>query len=110
MSVKLGRRQRLDGISEVPSKWRRSLRPPGTTYKAYAVYPSRFTANFSAIAIGHYANGKFKLDIALGEISVAAAAVVLGKYGISNLIAGQASGDAGAIEHAVVGLMHELRT
>ncbi len=84
-------------------------RPPvaGVSYAAFAVHP-RSPGNLLGLAIAHRDGEMFILDVIRENISIAAGAAVLKRYGIAAVTT--AVGDeADALAHAVAGVFYLLR-
>jgi hypothetical protein len=84
-------------------------RPPveSLPHVAFVVHPSQ-SGNLLAMAITHYADDKFILDLIREDISIADAAGVLKRYGISRVTGAESDGDLD-LAHAVSGVFSVLR-
>ena len=84
-------------------------RPPieGMSYKAFAVHPHH-PGNLLGLAIAHCKGDKFVVDVVREDISVANAAAVMKRYGISE-VTGAEGDKADALAHAVAGVINILQ-
>jgi hypothetical protein len=83
-------------------------RPPiaGVSYAAFAVHPAE-SGNLLALAVAHRGGDKFIVDVVKDDISVAEAADVLHRYGITR-VSGGVGDEADALAHAVAGVVNLL--
>jgi hypothetical protein len=81
----------------------------GISYAAFSVHPLR-PGNLLALAVAHRDDRKYEyiIDVVREDISIADAAAVLGRYGISQLV-GDVGGEHEAVGHAVAGVIKLLQ-
>jgi hypothetical protein len=104
----LDRQKAADAVGRCVDKGVTECAPvAGVSYAAFAVHPSQ-PGNLLGLAVAHHAGGKFVVDLVRADISVADAAVVLKRYGISQ-VSGAAGDAADALVHAVAGVIFELQ-
>jgi hypothetical protein len=90
----------MKGVSELPPV-------AGVSYAAFAVHPLH-RGNLLALAVGHRDGAKIVVDLIREDLSIAAAACELKRYGISK-VAGAEGDEADALAHATAGVIHLLK-
>jgi hypothetical protein len=79
----------------------------GVRYVAFCVHPAH-PGNLYALAIGHRDGEKLVIDLVREEIGGKDSCVILKRYHIPRIV-GDFGDKAGALAHAVSGVIHELQ-
>ena len=84
-------------------------RPPkeGVAYAAFAVH-TPLQRNLLGLAVAHCDGDLFVVDVIREDISIADAAALLKRYGVSK-VTGQDGDESDALAHAVAGVVSVLR-